>query len=51
MKITNLPRFDMFEERISDSVDAVMTDILLLVIYNVVFLMASYLFFLRYDVT
>lgn len=49
--IENVPRFEMFEERLSDSLDAVMTDILLLIIYNVVFFMTSYLFFLRYDVT
>ena len=51
LNIESVPRFEMFEERLADSVDAAMMDILLLIIYNVVFLMASYLFFLRYDVT
>ena len=49
--IEEIPRFKMLEEGLDDSIDAAMTDLLLLVIYNVVFLMASYLFFLRYDVT
>ena len=49
--LEDIPRFKMLEERLEDSLDAAMTDILLLAIYNVVFLMASYLFFLRYDVT
>ena len=49
--IEDLPRFDMVAEGLSDSLDAALTDILLLAIYNVVFFMASYLCFLRYDVT
>jgi len=49
--IEEIPRFKMLEEGLDDSLDAAMTDLLLLAIYNVVFLMASYLFFLRYDVT
>ena len=49
--LDDIPRFTMAEEGLSESLDAALTDILLLVIYNVVFFMGSYLFFLRYDVT
>ena len=47
----NLPRFKIFEERLGDSFNEVLFDILLLAIYNVLFFMLSYTFFLRYDVT
>ena len=49
--VETVPRFEMYEERLEESLDGAMTDILLLLIYNVVFFLASYLFFLRYDVT
>jgi ABC-type transport system involved in multi-copper enzyme maturation permease subunit len=47
----DLPRFEMKAERLNDSFNAALFDILLLVIYNVIFFMLSYVFFLRYDVT
>jgi len=50
-KADNLPHFEMFEERIGDSFNEALFDILLLVIYNVLFFMLSYTFFLRYDAT
>ncbi len=50
-KPDDLPRFRMFEESLMESLDAALFDILLLLLYNVVFFMLSYLFFLRYDAT
>ena len=47
----DLPRFRMFEEALTESVDAALFDVLLLLIYNAAFFMLSYLFFLRYDAT
>ncbi|HIG57617.1 MAG TPA: DUF3526 domain-containing protein [Candidatus Handelsmanbacteria bacterium] len=47
----DLPRFRMFEEGLTESVDAALFDVLLLLIYNAVFFMLSYMFFLRYDAT
>jgi hypothetical protein len=47
----NLPRFDMYDENLGDSFDAALFDILLLAVFNVLFFMLSYTFFLRYDVT
>ena len=46
-----LPHFDMFSENLRDSFDAALFDILLLTVFNVLFFMLSYAFFLRYDVT
>lgn len=46
-----VPRLQVFQEGISEAFDAALFDILLLVVYNVLFFMLSYLFFLRYDVT
>ena len=46
-----LPHFDMFTENLRDSFDAALFDILLLTVFNVLFFMLSYTFFLRYDVT
>ena len=50
-KPDELPRFRMFEETLTDSFDAALYDILLLLLYNALFFLLSYLFFLRYDVT
>ena len=50
-KPDDLPHFEIFEERIGDSFNEALFDILLLVIYNVLFFMLSYTFFLRYDAT
>ena len=50
-KADELPRFEMFEEPLDDSLNAALFDVLLLLIYNVFFFMLAYLFFLRYDVT
>ena len=37
--------------RLDDTLNLSMGDILLMLIFNVLFFMLSYLFFLRYDVT
>ena len=50
-KPDDLPRFDMQAERLNDSFNAALFDVLLLVVYNVLFFMLSYVFFLRYDIT
>ena len=47
----DLPRFKMKAERLYNSFNEALFDILLLVIYNVIFFMLAYVFFLRYDVT
>ena len=47
----DLPRFDLFRESLNNSLNAALFDGLLLVVFNVVFFMGSYLFFLRYDIT
>ena len=36
---------------LEDTIDGTLTDFLLLAVFNVLFFMFSYLFFLRYDVT
>jgi len=41
----------MNHQRLDDSIDAALMDILLLLVFNVLFFMLSYMFFLRYDVT
>ena len=38
-------------ERVADSLDAALFDILLLLVFNALFFMLAYLFFLRYDIT
>jgi ABC-type transport system involved in multi-copper enzyme maturation permease subunit len=47
----DLPRFHLVQENMGDRFDAAQFDVLLLVIYNVLFFMLAYLAFLRYDVT
>ena len=46
-----VPRLQMFQEGAMEALDAALFDIFLLVVFNVLFFMLSYLFFLRYDVT
>ena len=46
-----IPSFKLNRQRLDDSLDAALMDILLLLVFNVLFFMLSYLFFLRYDVT
>lgn len=46
-----LPRFSLGGEAVGDSMDAALFDVLLLAVYNVLFFMLAYIFFLRYDVT
>ena len=46
-----IPGFKLNRQRLDDSLDAALMDILLLVGFNVLFFMLAYLFFLRYDVT
>ena len=50
LKIDEIPRLTIFEERTKDTINAVLVDILLMVIYNVLFFITCYAFFLRYDV-
>ncbi len=47
----DVPRLSMFSESLSEAFDAALFDILLLAVFNVLFFLLSYLFFLRYDVT
>jgi ABC-type transport system involved in multi-copper enzyme maturation permease subunit len=44
-----MPRLSMFDETVADSINAVFVDILLMVIYNVLFFMGAFMMFLRYD--
>lgn len=44
------PRLKVFDERISDSVNEALVDLVLMAIYNVLFFMGAYTLFLRYDV-
>ena len=50
-QLENIPSLRLAGERLDDTVDLVLLDILLLLVFNVLFFMLSYLFFLRYDVT
>lgn len=47
----NLPSWKLVAPRLDDTVTMAMTDILLLLVFNVLFFMLAYAFFLRYDVT
>jgi ABC-type transport system involved in multi-copper enzyme maturation permease subunit len=52
LQVDELPGLEMSTSRIEDVIDSIITvDLLLMVIFNVVFFMATYVFFLRYDVT
>jgi ABC-type transport system involved in multi-copper enzyme maturation permease subunit len=44
-----IPRLSLFDETLRDSVNAVFIDVLLMVIYNVLFFMGAFMMFLRYD--
>lgn len=44
-----LPHLTLFDETIQESINAVFIDILLMVVYNVLFFMAAFMMFLRYD--
>jgi len=46
-----VPRLQVFHEGVSEALDGALFDILLLTVFNVLFFMLSYVFFLRYDVT
>ena len=47
----DVPRLSVFSESLSEAFDAALFDILLLVVFNVLFFLLSYVLFLRYDVT
>ena len=47
----DVPRLSVFSESVSEAFDAALFDILLLVVFNVLFFLLSYVLFLRYDVT
>lgn len=47
----DLPRFRMFAEDVTTSFNQALFDILLLVVFNVLFFMLAFVFFLRYDIT
>ena len=51
LQADTLPTFKMHKQRLDDAIEAALMDILLLLVFNVLFFMLSYLFFLRYDVT
>jgi ABC-type transport system involved in multi-copper enzyme maturation permease subunit len=46
-----LPALQIVAQRLDDTVSLALTDMLLLLVYNALFFMLSYAFFLRYDVT
>ncbi len=46
-----VPAFEITRDRLNDVLDRISFDLLLLAVYNLLFFMGSYLFFLRYDVT
>ena len=46
-----VPTWRLIAARLSDTVESAQIDLLLLVMYNVVFFMGTYVAFLRYDVT
>lgn len=46
-----LPRFSLFAEPLGDCFNAAFFDVLLLAVYNALFFMLAYAFFLRYDIT
>ena len=50
-KPSELPRFQLLEESLGDSFSVASFDMLLLVVFNVLFFMLAYSFFLRYDAT
>ncbi len=51
LRSEDVPRFFITLEKVADSLDAALFDILLLLVFNALFFMLAYAFFLRYDVT
>ena len=51
LRSEDMPRFFITLEKATDSLDAALFDILLLLFFNALFFMLAYAFFLRYDVT
>ena len=51
LQVDQWPALRMEQARLDAVVDAVLFDVLLLAVFNVLFFLLSYLFFLRYDVT
>lgn len=51
LRAEDLPRFSVALEQVADSLAAALFDVLLLLVFNVLFFMLAYTFFLRYDVT
>ena len=51
LQIDQIPTLKAFDARLDDTIDIITVDIGLLVLYNILFFMGSYLFFIRYDVT
>ena len=51
LRSEDMPRFFVTLEKATDSLDAALFDILLLLVFNALFFMLAYAFFLRYDVT
>jgi len=49
--VDEIPTMKLLPVRLDDTIDAAFTDVLLLLVFSVLFFMGSYLFFLRYDVT
>jgi ABC-type transport system involved in multi-copper enzyme maturation permease subunit len=47
----DIPAMKILPARLDDALTTAFTDLLLLAVFNVLFFMGSYLFFLRYDVT
>jgi len=50
-QMDDIPAMKILPARLDDALTAAFTDLLLLAVFNVLFFMGSYLFFLRYDVT
>ena len=50
-QLEEVPTLTVLPLHLDDAVNSVLTDLLLLLVFNVLFFMGSYLFFLRYDVT
>jgi len=51
LRSEDMPRFFITLEKVADSLDAALFDVLLLLVFNALFFMLAYAFFLRYDVT
>ena len=49
LKFEDVPRLNFYKTRLDDVIDSAMFDILLILIFNIIFFMLSFLFFLKYD--